>query len=141
MANGSWYKFRVDTTGVFKINKDLLQEIGINTAGLDPKNIRIYGNGGKMLPQLNSEFRYDDLMENAIFIEGEQDGVFDNDDFILFYAQGPHHWEINDSQFRLSKHNTNIYSDYAYYFITADNGVGKRINSLSNPTQDPDDAD
>ncbi len=64
---------------IFKIDKDLLQKIGINTAGLDPKNIRIYGNGGKMLSQLNSDFRYDDLQENAIFVEGEQDGVFDND--------------------------------------------------------------
>ncbi|MGB5323558.1 type IX secretion system sortase PorU, partial [Lutimonas sp.] len=129
LANGSWYKFRVDTTGIFKIDKELLQQIGINTAGLDPKNIRIYGNGGKMLSQLNSDFRYDDLQENAIFIEGEQDGVFDNTDYILFYAQGPHHWEINNTQFKLSKHNMNIYSDYAYYFITTDKGPGKRISS------------
>ena len=69
--------------------------------------------------------------ENAIFIEGEQDGVFDNEDYILFYAQGPDHWEINNNQFKLSKHNTNIYSDYAYYFITTDKGVGKRISTSS----------
>ena len=129
LANGSWYKFRVDTTGVFKIDRDLLQQIGINTSGLDPKNIRIYGNGGKMLSQLNSDFRYDDLQENSIFIEGEQDGVFDNDDYILFYAQGPHHWEIDNTQYKLSKHNINIYSDYAYYFITTDKGPGKRIST------------
>jgi hypothetical protein len=134
LSNGSWYKFRVDTTGIFKINKDLLQQIGINTSGLDPKNIRIYGNGGKMLSQLNSDFRHDDLQENAIFIEGEEDGIFDNEDYILFYAQGPHHWEINSNQYKLSKHTTNIYSDYAYYFITTDKGLGKRIstsNSIS----------
>ena len=129
LANGSWYKFRVDTTGVFKIDRDLLQQIGINTSGLDPKNIRIYGNGGKMLSQLNSDFRYDDLQENSIFIEGEQDGVFDNDDYILFYAQGPHHWEIDNTQYKLSKHNINIYSEYAYYFITTDKGPGKRIST------------
>ena len=136
LSNGNWYKFKVDTSGVFKIDKDLLQQIGINTAGLDPKNIRIYGNGGKMLSQLNSDFRYDDLQENAIFIEGEQDGVFDNEDYILFYAQGPHHWEINNNQYKLSKHTTNIYSDYAYYFITTDKGIGKRI-STSSPIDQP----
>ncbi len=49
-------------------------------------------------------------------------------DYILFYAQGPHHWEINNNQYRLSKHNMNIYSDDAYYFITTDKGPGKRIS-------------
>ncbi len=129
LANGSWNKFKVDTTGIFKIDKDLLQQIGINTSGLDPKNIRIYGNGGKILPQLNSDFRYDDLEENTIFIEGEQDGVFDDEDYILFYAQGPDHWEINKDEYILSKHLTNIYSDYAYYFITTDQGFGKRVST------------
>ncbi len=132
LENGTWYKFKIDTTGVFKIDKELLQNIGINTTGLDPKNIKIYGNGGKMLPQLNAEFRYDDLQENAIYVEGEADGVFDNEDYILFYGQGPDHWEINKTQYSLSKHITNIYSDYAYYFITTDQGIGKRI-SISSP--------
>ena len=130
LSNGSWYKFRVDTTGIFKIDKDLLQQIGISTSGLDPKNISIYGNGGKMLPQLNSDFRYDDLKENAIYVAGEEDGVFDDSDFILFYAQGPHHWNIDLDQFKRSKHTTNLYSDYAYYFITTDQGQGKRVSTL-----------
>ena len=129
LSQGTWYKFRVDTTGVFKIDKKLLQEIGINTSGLNPKNIKVYGNGGKILPQLNSEFRFDDLQENAIHVEGEEDNSFDDQDFILFYAQGPHHWKINSSQIDLTRHQTNIYSDYAYYFITVDNGLGKRIQS------------
>jgi hypothetical protein len=30
LSNGTWYKFAVDTTGVFKIDKNLLQKIGIN---------------------------------------------------------------------------------------------------------------
>ena len=85
-----------------------------------------------MLSQLNSDFRYDDLQENAIFVAGEQDGVFDNEDYILFYGQGPDHWDINRQQFLLSTHTTNIYSDHAYYFITVDKGQGKRIN-ISNP--------
>ncbi len=136
LANGTWYKFKIDTTGLFKIDKELLQRIGISTSGLDPKNIRIYGNGGNMLPQLNAEFRYDDLQENAIFIEGEQDGTFDNEDYILFYGQGPDHWDINRSQYTQSKHITNIYSDYAYYFISTDQGTGKRIRTSDLINQD-----
>lgn len=127
LASGTWYKFTVDTTGIFKIDRELLQKIGINTANLDPKNIRIFGNGGHLLPQLNSAFRNDDLQENAIYIEGEQDGKFDSGDFLLFYAKGPEAWNINTSNFSATKHVNNIYSNKAYYFITIDNGKGKRI--------------
>jgi len=129
LATGTWYKFKVDTTGIFKIDKKLLQEIGISPNGLNPKNIKIYGNGGKLLPQLNSDFRFDDLQENAIYVEGEDDGIFDDQDFVLFYAQGPNHWNINSDQIDLTNHETNIYSDFAYYFITTNGGPGKRVQN------------
>ena len=135
LANGTWFKFSVDTTGVFKIDKNLLQNIGINTANLNPKNIKIFGNGGAILPQLNSSFRYDDLQENTIYIEGEGDESFDDNDFILFYAKGPHSWDVNNSNFNQTRHLNNIYSDKAYYFITVDNGIGKRINNANEINQ------
>ncbi len=138
LSSGTWYKFSVDNTGVFKIDKELLQNIGINTANLNPKNIKIYGNGGNLLPQLNGDFRYDDLQENAIYIEGEGDELFDNDDFILFYAKGAHAWELDRTDFKMTKHKTNIYSDKAYYFITADNGIGKRIQVSNTINQSAD---
>ena len=138
LANGTWYKFSVDTTGIFKIDKNLLQSIGVNTSNLNPRNIKIYGNGGNLLPQLNSDFRYDDLQENAIYVEGENDGVFDNNDFILFYAKGPHSWQVNSSNFSQTKHQNNIYSDKAYYFITVDNGIGKRIDKANTLNQSID---
>ena len=128
LASGNWYKFSVDTTGVFKIDKNLLQEIGVSTTELNPKNIQIFGNGGTLLPVLNSAFRNEDLQENAIYIEGEADGTFDANDFILFYAKGPHDWEIQKGS-KTAKHRQNIYSDKAYYFITVGANNGKRISS------------
>ncbi|VAW13535.1 FIG00650697: hypothetical protein, partial [hydrothermal vent metagenome] len=106
LSSGTWFKFAIDTTGVFKIDKNLLQDIGISTNGLNPANIKIYGNGGELLPQLNSDFRYDDLQENAIYIEDGDDGSFDENDFILFYAKGPHSWKKNPLVFNLTKHQT-----------------------------------
>ena len=128
LASGNWYKISTDTTGVFKIDRNLLQRIGISTSGLDPRKIHIYGNGGHMLPELNSDFRYDDLEENAIYIEGESDGSFDANDFILFYSKGPHDWEVNLQNERAS-HRQNIFSDNAYYFITVNDTNGKRIQN------------
>ena len=126
LAAGDWYKFSVDTTGVFKIDGDLLRKIGISTSGLDPRNIQIFGNGGQLLPVLNGAFRHADLQENSIYVGGEADGSFDNNDFILFYAKGPHDWELNTGNTR-PKHRQNIYSDKAYYFITVGASAGKRI--------------
>jgi hypothetical protein len=126
LSSGDWYKFSVDTTGVFKIDRNFLQQIGISISGLNPKKIHIYGNGGQLLPDLNSDFRYDDLQENSIYIEGENDGSFDGNDYILFYAKGPHDWEVNSTN-STARHRQNIYSDKAYYFINVNDSDGKRI--------------
>ena len=135
-ANGNWFKFSVDTTGVFKIDKTLLQQIGISTNNLNPKKIHIYGNGGNLLPEFNGDFRYDDLQENAIYIEGEEDNSFDTNDYILLYAKGPHSWEVDINTNNVS-HKQNIYSDKAYYFITVNDNNGKRIQSASSLTGIP----
>ena len=49
--SGNWFKFAVDTTGVFKIDANFLQNLGINTTSINPRNIKIYGNGGNMLSE------------------------------------------------------------------------------------------
>ena len=126
LAEGNWYKFTVDTTGVFKIDRAFLQQLGVSLNGLNPKKIHVYGNGGQQLPVLNSDFRYDDLQENAIFIAGESDNSFDANDYILFYAKGPHDWEINATN-STATHRHNPYNDFAYYFITVNDTDGKRI--------------
>lgn len=135
LSNGNWAKFSVDTTGVFKINKILLEDIGISTSGLDPKTIKIYGIGGGMLPEKNSDFRFSNIPENAIYIEGEDDGVFNDNDYILFYSKGPDTWEVN-SLSKTANHKKNIYSDKTYYFITSGGSNGKRISQqpeVANP--------
>lgn len=128
LSNGNWFKFSVDTTGVFRIDRSLLQQIGISTNNLDPRKIHIYGNGGNLLPEVSADFRYTDLQENAIFISGESDGVFNAEDFILFYAKGPHDWIVTPST-NTAEHRQNIYSDKSYYYITVNETDGKRIEN------------
>ena len=130
LSSGDWFKFSVDTSGVFKIDKNFLQQLGVSTNDLNPKKIHIYGNGGNLLPVLNSDFRYNDLQENAIYIKGENDGSFDSSDFILFYAKGAHDW-IVDTEKNTAKHRQNIYSNEAYYFLTVSNTDGKRVQQKS----------
>lgn len=137
LASGTWYKFGITENSLVKIDKNYLNSIGINVKSINPNLIRIYGNGGGMLPKQNSAIRADDLLENAIYTHGFEDGTFDDNDYFLFYAQGPHTWNLQGETFR---HAYNIYSDTSFYFLTYDGGSGSpsRITSavsLSSPQQ------
>lgn len=126
LSTGSWYKVEVSESGIHKLDYDFFSQLGVNLDSLDPKKIKIYGNGGGMLPQANNIFRYKDLIENPIYVQGESDGIFNQGDYVLFYAKGPDTWSFDPIQ-KDYFHTKNIYSDYSYYFIEVDNGNGKRI--------------
>ena len=128
LATGTWYKFAIDTTGVFKIDRGFLQQLGVPLNGLNPKKIHIFGNGGQQLPILNSDFRYGNLQENAIYVAGENDNSFDANDYILFYGKGPHDWQLDPAN-AVANHRHNPYTDLAYYFLSVDENDGKRIQS------------
>ncbi len=128
LATGTWIKMGVKNTGIHKITYSDLVSMGISPASVDPRNIRIYGNGGGILPESNAVARFDDLVENSIFIQGENDGTFNSDDYILFYGESPVSW-VWDANRQKFSHINHLYSDYTYYFLTADAGPGKRISN------------
>ncbi len=132
LANGKWVKLAIKTTGIYKITYSDLQKMGINPASINPSNIRLFGNGGGMLPEILGYPFNDDLVENRIWVEGEADGHFDATDYILFYATAPDTWSFDGQQ--LFIHKKNLYSDQTFYFLTVDNGPGIRIKSKDQAT-------
>ena len=128
LASGDWYRFYVEKSGVYKISKSFLQSLGFDPTKTDPRRIKIYGNGGKMLPLANNIYYPDDLTENAIQVVGENDGTFNNEDYILFYGEGVENWNAE------SQTNLNLYDTKSYYYITAVGSDGKRISNISQPT-------
>ena len=129
LATGDWFKISVQENGIHKITYAQLNELGMDVDNIDPQNIKLYGNGGGMLPELNATFVYDDLHENAIMIEDGNDGSFDEGDYILFYGEAPVQWEYVPSKLAF-QHIDHRYSDYTYYFLTSNEGAGKRIQNL-----------
>lgn len=127
LAQGTWYKIAVSHRGIFKIDYALLQSMGINPAQVNPKNIRLFGNGGTVLPEEVSDDQPDDLIENAIEVHASG-STFQQGDYVLFYANGPVLWEKDsfDSRF---EHTNNYYEDKSYYFLTVDQGAGLRVQS------------
>ncbi len=136
LASGEWFKFSVDTTGVYKLDRTFLNNLGISTNNINPKNISIYGNGGQLLPYKIGDFRLDDLQETAIYVAGEDDESFDSNDYLLFYAKGPDNW-VHNNTLASVKHQKNIYTNKAYYFVHVGNQLGKRISSMPLITETP----
>lgn len=128
LKSGNWYRFAVDTTGVHKLSKNFLNSLGINTSTLNPKTIKIYGHGGKSLPLLNSETVSNDMIENTIQVIGEDDGVFNDNDYILMYAIGPKKYNSDNNS------HINPYSDKSYYYVNISLGNGARMSTATEPT-------
>ncbi|MFT5566185.1 MAG: hypothetical protein ACI81Y_001127, partial [Glaciecola sp.] len=126
LSSGDWFKISISQSGVYKISKDFLSGLGLNTSNLNPDQINIYGNGGQMLPLENSVPRADDLEINAIQIIGDDDGSFDSNDFILFYAKGPNTW-LPDADGTTFTHEKHRYSNKSYYYIGVGVDPPKRI--------------
>jgi hypothetical protein len=129
LASGDWFKIRVAEDGIYKVTYSDLADMGANVSSLGSANIRLYGNGGGMLPEPNDEFRHDDLQENAIQVFDGGDGVFNQGDYFIFYGQSPDQWKLKESN-GWFYHQKNAYSDFTYYYITTDFGEGKRIATL-----------
>ena len=114
---GNWFKVKIDKSGMFKITYSELQAMGFDVSS-NPRQIALFGNGGGVLPEKNNAFRYDDLVENPIVVVGEDDGSFDEGDYILFYGEGPVVWKYNTATYRFY-HQNNYYDDYSYYYLTS----------------------
>jgi len=68
------YKIFVDADGLYQLAYADLQAAGLPVEGLDPRTFQVFEGG----------------QEIAIQVGGQDDGVFDEDDSLLFYGRAPH---------------------------------------------------
>ena len=136
LANGDWYKIAVFEDGVYRVDANFLNQLGIPSS-VDSRRVTIYGNSyNGMLPQPNADLRPDDLEEIPTFDSGLSDGSFDNGDFLLFYGKSPDGitHDPEEGTFAFEK---NLYSDTAFYFLTIKDELALKIVSEDNPTSAP----
>jgi len=138
LATGKWFRFEAPEEGIYKITKSQLSSIGLDPTTFDPRTIKIYNNGGFIVPEKVSAKRPKDLVENAILVVGEEDGVFNDADYVIFYGRGVNFW-YHDTVSKKITRASNPYSFENYYWITAGGTNGKRIEkssseNISNPT-------
>ncbi|MDO8549315.1 MAG: type IX secretion system sortase PorU [Ignavibacteria bacterium] len=126
LAQGTWVRFEAAQEGFYKITRSMLSSYGIDAATVDPRTIKIYNNGGKMLPENAGLPRPFDLVENAIWVIGEEDGRFDENDYIFFYGRGNSFWDYDTTSGLIQRY-FHLYSKENFYWITSGGASGKRI--------------
>lgn len=136
ISTGKWVRFEAPEDGIYKITKSELASFGIDASTVDPRTIKIYNNGGDILPESITSPRSSDLVENAILITGEDDGKFDDNDMIIFYGRGANFWAYDASYSNIKRY-FNPYSSKNYYWITSGGNPGKRMTDKQGLNTNP----
>lgn len=121
LSEGKIIKISVQTTGIHAITYNELKEWG-----LQPEKVRVLGYGGNMLSENFTLHKWDDLPSVAFYMHKGADGVFNQGDYILFYAQGSIGWHYASDKWC---HTRNPYSDYGYYFLSDSAGEQRLITT------------
>lgn len=110
LANGNWARVNVNEAGMHIITNSMLKNLGFS----DPSKVRVYGYGGRTLPETLNSDNKDDLpiVPSLVTSKG-----------IVFFAHGNMTWtSLTASQTRLNgmhyKHSNNPFSDNSYYFLS-----------------------
>lgn len=110
-ADKKYLKFDVTNTGIHRIDYNTLnfalQQIGENISTISAPSIQLFGRG----------------KEVTLFIAGQQDGSFDPNDEIIFYAETNDGWADASFYNEASQHTNpyySLYTDTAAYFLTWD---------------------
>jgi Peptidase family C25 len=118
--NQTYFKVSVLKEGIYKLTYSDLQSANFPVNSVDPRLIKLYHRG----------------IEQAIFIQGEENAVFDTGDFIEFYGQ-KNDGTLDKNLYKPSSFQPhpfhNLYSDTTAYFLTYSliPPGGKRMASFS----------
>jgi hypothetical protein len=130
LSKGLWFKIAVTSDGIYRIDYSKLKQLGLE----NPSNPMIFGNNSGQLSYYNDAPKPDDLKEMSIQIFTGSDGIFNEGDYLLFFAKGTGRWIYNENtkQYDYIHHN---YSDTAFYFLTSGPAPGKEIVAAAEPDQ------
>ncbi len=126
-AQGTWFKIAVEKEGIYRIGYKEIKNAGIDPAQFDPRTMRIYTAKFDLLTRsVPLPDSLDSLVEIPCFVQGESDGVFNKDDYLVFYGYPASHF-IPDTSISW------FYNGYAkknIYWFTFGGKYGKRMSRV-----------
>ncbi|MFA7360230.1 MAG: C25 family cysteine peptidase [Candidatus Kapaibacterium sp.] len=116
--NKSYLKLYVVEDGIYRLTKSDFVNAGVNTSTIDPRTVKVYYKGSQI----------------SAFFFGEQNGVFDDTDYLDFYGQRNYGGNVISYK---EQGNTNVpdyitdeyfnmYSDTSVYWVGWDGAHGLR---------------
>ncbi|MFM7023874.1 MAG: C25 family cysteine peptidase [Flavobacteriales bacterium] len=110
-----YFKFPVVAEGLYKISYQTLFNAGIDVNTINPQNFQVFARG----------------QEQYIFVQGEDDDIFDPTDYILVYGKKNDGY-FDAQMYKDPSYNPNPYyslvNDTSYYFVTYNHSTSnKRI--------------
>ena len=135
IENGMWFQFFLNQDGMSKIEFSILDSLIENILEFDPRSFSVFmGNQlGRPISDLYNQPILDNLIEVSVLITGEDDGVFNSDDKIIFYGRGPSGFDLTSEGIEWTQ---NVYfsSNSCWLFIPDDEQYrGKRVNLAEQP--------
>ncbi|MCP5063148.1 MAG: hypothetical protein GY936_11885 [Ignavibacteriae bacterium] len=100
--------------GIYRVSKGKLEELNVNVSSVNPKTFRLLLRGEEL----------------PIYVEGESDFVFNNEDFIEFIGvrnMGGKHRELGGYDQPYNEY-LGRYTDTTIYWLTWDGAEGKRVD-------------
>ncbi|UZR93318.1 C25 family cysteine peptidase [Chondrinema litorale] len=121
--NQEYYKVAVSENGIYHITYADLQQAGFPVSTINPQNLQLFHKGN----------------ERAIYVSGEDDGVFNNSDYIEFYGtlnDGSLDATMYDDPLNHNNPHASLYTNQTFYFLTytLDNTKGKRVSDYDGTT-------
>ena len=129
-AQGDWYRIDITDAGMYKLGYTYLHSLNITVS--DINSIRLFGNGGLVIPDNNTDPRPDSLVEIPRLVVRKNASGIDTADYIVFYARGVRGWQYNAGSSNFS-HYINPYTEKNCYFFTVSQGSGRQMDSLVSP--------
>jgi hypothetical protein len=132
LKTGQWFRIALREDGIYRIDYSKLRQAGLQ----NPSNPHIYGNNQGQLSFYNDKTATDDLKEIPVLLVKGTDGVFNEGDYLLFYAMGTGRWKYNSTtrDYDYILHN---YADSAYYFVTSSADPPKLVTDAPAVTAAP----
>ena len=129
LSNGEWLKMSLCGEGVYRITPSDLSAAGIGEGVVPVSSLRIMGRANVALPERCADPRPDDLSEMAISVfDLNENGLFDGDDYALFYATGCVNWRHSaDTVTSIIYYDRNPYTDTTFCYLNFGVTDGKRV--------------
>ena len=130
LSEGEWWRVRITDEDLYRLSGNDINAL----VGSSINDIIMCGSLGGPLASTNGQKRPNDLEEISIEIhDNDGDGLFDSDDYILFYATGADRWSYDSNSTRYY-HTRHPYSTANYVYVSHSAGNHKRIATTDSQT-------